>query len=831
MRTFRQIYSAERTGTYHRMIDRLFRALALTLFLTAIPLGLVATTSVAGYAPTRASAMRPWSKLGVTRTGTSGSNITTSHQRGIGGFTSSETPLLDSNNPTITFDNLGLETTVTDQYADHGVVFTSNVFTTEDGSNPTSPVLSGEPKFQGEITAQFVTPGTTTPTTVNGFSLDVGYINNRSSVVVDYLDSQDDVVGSQYAQSYGINHLTITYRGIAGFTVYTVADEPAGFAVDNLVIDPTVSTPVTSIASLGDSYSSGEGRLDHKYDCGTDLHKGSYYQDTTMPLYDPIWIDGTDCDTRTFSSQAPADLYNRPVVTYENICHRNGQAYPNLIAQNLDAQQSIFVACSGAITDNVGATEGASQIAPAPQYPQSPVNVAGGNTQLTDLINFRQQRLGGREPDVITIGIGGNDANFAAVVGHCARPWVSDCKDGTPWAEETLSNINGNVFDRLVDTFTTLRGDFPGSTLLVFGYPTVVAPGATCGEKTAFMDSNETEFLGGTVLDALNSAVSDAAAQGGAYFIDISRVTQGHDVCSDDPWVNGIMPGIYGVEPESLHPNVAAHQAIARYFIDHYTDGRGNLLVANPEPSAPIRPAVGQSMHLATLKGTVQQSCGVGCLQPAACVQTCQIEVQGDGYSPGAQLHVVLHSTPVDLGEVTADDHGHIDTTVTIPAGTEPGLHWLAVDGNAADGTDQEGTLGVNVYATQPPPLRVHPIPAATLAAPSTPPGTSVAARRALSVAVHIIRHARTLTVKLTCPRDASSSCAIVLALQHTQQLKHRRKHTKTLLTRRITVPAGKGTTVVLSDPAIRTSRQQLRLVVTTMTTAGTTHRTFRVPR
>jgi hypothetical protein len=738
----------------------------------------------------------------------------------------------------LTFDDVPIGTTITTHYVSNGVNFVSAVFTTTDRTNPTSPVLSGTPTFQGDISAEFVAPGTTNPTTVNGFSLDVGYIDSRSSVVVDYLDSRGFVVGSQYAQSLGINHLTVTYRGIASFTVHTVSTEPAGFAIDNLTIDPTVSTAVSSIASMGDSYSSGEGRTDHNYDCGTNLETATYYQDTTVPVGDPLgWLDGFDCDTRTLSHQRPGDLLSRPWTVYDNLCHRHGQAYPNLIAQALHAQQAIFVACSGARTFNVGATQGGNP--PQKQHPMSPVNVAGGETQLTNVTDFRKQRLGDHDPDVITIGIGGNDAKFVELASHCVSPRTDDCTDGTNWANEVLSTINGDVFDRLVDTFTTLRTNFQNSTLLVFGYPTVVDPGATCGARLGFMDSNETRFLGGTVLDALNSAVSDAAAQAGAFYVDISRVTVGHGVCSDDPWINPIIIEGFGVASESLHPNVTAHQQTGKFFADHYTDGQGNLLVANPPPSGTIRPAVGQSMHLATLHGQVEESCGAGCLQPTVCVQTCQIHLQGEGYSPAAQLHLVLNSTPVSLGDATADQDGKIDTKVTIPAGTELGLHWLTVDGTATDGTAQYGTLAINVYATKPPPTRIHPPTTPASDNGTTPtatnPGHVVINRKPVAVNVRMSRRGANLTVRLTCPRTASSSCKVSAVLRRTVRAKRhgakRRTRTITLLKRNPNVGVGRTAKLVLKRPEIKRTRKSLRLYVETTTSAGTRTANFSIPR
>jgi hypothetical protein len=172
------------------------------------------------------------------------------------------------------------------------------------------------------------------------------------------------------------------------------------------VIDPTVSTTVRSIASLGDSYSSGEGRTDHRYDCATNDDEGYYFQDSTVPLWAPYWLDG-DCDTRTLSYNKPSDLFQRSIIWQGNMCHRNKQAYPNLIAQTLQASQRLFVTCSGAVTANIGATDGCHDNDPRVQWKDAPVNVAGGNTQFTDLRNFSRDRLGGGDPDVITVGIGG----------------------------------------------------------------------------------------------------------------------------------------------------------------------------------------------------------------------------------------------------------------------------------------------------------------------------------------------------------------------------------------------------------------------------------------
>ena len=67
---------------------------------------------------------------------------------------------------TITFSEVPLEEFVTNQYEDDGVIFTSTVQTAEDEANPTSPVLSGYPRFEGAIEGYFVDPSTGLPQAV-----------------------------------------------------------------------------------------------------------------------------------------------------------------------------------------------------------------------------------------------------------------------------------------------------------------------------------------------------------------------------------------------------------------------------------------------------------------------------------------------------------------------------------------------------------------------------------------------------------------------------------------------------------------------------------------
>jgi hypothetical protein len=54
--------------------------------------------------------------------------------------------------------------------------------------------------------------------------------------------------------------------------------------------------------------------------------------------------------------------------------------------------------------------------------------------------------------------------------------------------------------------------------------------------------------------------------------------------------------------------------------------------------------------------------------------------VSGDGFDPGSNVQVTIHSTPVLLTTVAADGSGNFSVTVTIPAGFD-GLHQITATG------------------------------------------------------------------------------------------------------------------------------------------------------
>lgn len=192
-------------------------------------------------------------------------------------------------------------------------------------------------------------------------------------------------------------------------------------------------------------------------------------------------------------------------------CLRSNNAYPRLWSQQRDAVSFTFNACSGATTADV-----------------------------------RDNQLDALDSDttLVTISVGGNDAEFADVMTTCVADSKSTCADEAERAEEF---IRTELPDRLDELYAALREQAPNAKIVAMGYPRIYELSGSC-----WVGLSETKRAAvNSGADALAEVIGDRAAHAGAAFVDAREGFTGHEICSGDRWLHSVN---WANIAESYHP-------------------------------------------------------------------------------------------------------------------------------------------------------------------------------------------------------------------------------------------------------------------------------------
>ena len=221
-----------------------------------------------------------------------------------------------------------------------------------------------------------------------------------------------------------------------------------------------------------------------------------------------------------------------PGTAFAEGCLRSSGNYPTLLADELDAKLR-DVSCSAAATADV---EG-----------RQPTRYGNGKSLPPQIDAVR------RGTDLVTVGIGGNDQNlFQTLVQECTGPGAA--------CTELLGDSAGDVLDKVGSGVTgvleAVQAKAPRATVVLVGYPRLV--GGSCPA----MPIAESELSVVAGLEArLNRTLAGAARAAGAEYVDMYSVSEGHEVCSDDPWVNGKVTDQQ--RALAFHPFPEGQQAVA----------------------------------------------------------------------------------------------------------------------------------------------------------------------------------------------------------------------------------------------------------------------------
>lgn len=302
--------------------------------------------------------------------------------------------------------------------------------------------------------------------------------------------------------------------------------------VDDAPGPPTPEELATAgdYVALGDSYSSGEGAGDY--------------------------LDGTDEDEATkrwIDDHSGGWLW--PGDPRHNICRRSENAYSAGVYAAFDFQGDyVFGACSGAVMDDY----------------------YGDNTGGNEDEGPQREHLDD-DTSLVTISMGGNDFGFGDVVGGCV---TGDCS-GEENARVADAKIDEEA-ERLVQFYRDLAGDAKNARILVVGYPQLFPdPEEITNGSDSFINPTEQEWLNERGRYA-NQRIQEAIADSGVdiEFVDVTDALDGHEVGTDDPWINDLDVGVDGgdwtkpVSRNSFHPKAAGHAAISQLVQQQIRNGR-----------------------------------------------------------------------------------------------------------------------------------------------------------------------------------------------------------------------------------------------------------------
>ncbi|HSV41545.1 MAG TPA: SGNH/GDSL hydrolase family protein [Nocardioidaceae bacterium] len=265
-----------------------------------------------------------------------------------------------------------------------------------------------------------------------------------------------------------------------------------------------------------------------------------------------------------------ADANGLPDDTHAPIdCAQSRTNYPKLVAQALGITNFRDATCGSATTEHFA-------------NPQAGLPLGGTNPPQFDRLT--------RTTDLVTVGIGGNDAGIAGAAVSCLSltpmsvplglplpdlgiPFVSltelptgGCKERfTAGGVDVLAQAIARSRPKLVAAFKRIHELSPKARILAVNYLAGL-PEQGCWPLVPFTDS-DIQYLHATFLK-LNAMVARAAAKARVELVDAFTPSLGHDVCAGptERYVEAI--GVLSLNGLAIavpaHPNSAGAAAQAR---------------------------------------------------------------------------------------------------------------------------------------------------------------------------------------------------------------------------------------------------------------------------
>lgn len=230
-----------------------------------------------------------------------------------------------------------------------------------------------------------------------------------------------------------------------------------------------------------------------------------------------------------------------PLTDVARGCFRSSNNYPRLVAAALHVDDLEDRSCSGAQTaDLLGTQRTARGLLVPPQF-----SALSADT------------------DLVTVGIGANNQRLYARIATVCRRTTKVCRLYD--RREQLGAIVDQLRPELVATLVETKVRAPNARILLVSYPRMLPPLGDCRRLPRMRPEDRATFR--SVNLRMRNEMRDAAEEAEVEFIDFYAMSFGHDVCSDEPWIQGRIGN--NRRGAALHPLMAGQRAVARLIADH----------------------------------------------------------------------------------------------------------------------------------------------------------------------------------------------------------------------------------------------------------------------
>lgn len=231
-------------------------------------------------------------------------------------------------------------------------------------------------------------------------------------------------------------------------------------------------------------------------------------------------------------------------------CQRTEVNYPHRVAEALGLE--LFDnSCNGASTNSLTVPQQIPSIVPGQTRENPP--------QLDDV---------DEDTALVTIRLGANDYGLFSRIIQCARNYAgqpgSPCTDLDASAgENSVDDRLGDVQDNLHNALEKIEDRAPDARIVVLGYPRLAPDEGTCDLLP--VPADDYDYVR-RIIEGLSSALMATAEEFDATYIDMHDVSEGHDICADQPWIAGAP--IKPTGATAWHPYAAESQAAAELILE-----------------------------------------------------------------------------------------------------------------------------------------------------------------------------------------------------------------------------------------------------------------------